>query len=91
VVAAAPAPSAPSAVAGASWIAKWQPTAKENSESPKDQPKPTPIQAESEAQPPLDPAATEFAQPRADTEPASSTPVDPFDPLIFNRQMHPGK
>jgi hypothetical protein len=91
VVAPAPGPSGQTAVAGASWIAKWQPTAKEYSESPKDQPQPTPVQAESEPQPPVDPTASEFAQPRADTEATSSTPVDPFDPLIFNRQMHPGK
>ena len=87
----APVPSAQTAVAGASWIAQWQPPSKENSESPKDQPKPAPAQTASETQPPVDPAATEFAQPRADTASASSTPVDPFDPLIFNRQMHPGK
>lgn len=83
--------SAQTAVGGASWIAQWQPPIKDNSEAPKDQPKPTPVQAVSENQPPTDPAGTEFAQPRADTEAAPSTPVDPFDPLIFNRQMHPGK
>lgn len=82
-----PAASVPSAPGGATWITKWQPPAKETIEAP--QPDSTP--AASESQPEVDPPATEFAQPRANSEPESSTPVDPFDPLIFNRQMHPGK
>lgn len=82
-----PGVAAPVPANGATWITKWQPP-KESVEPAKEPTPPTAAVVNTPA-----PSATEFAKPRADAEkPATdAAPTDPFDPMIFNRQMHPGR
>ncbi|MBL8795034.1 MAG: hypothetical protein JNM56_14085 [Planctomycetia bacterium] len=81
---------------GASWITKWQPPAKKEVEPTTEAPKAAPVVEASEPAPVskpavATPAVSEFAQPRSKPEAEAATPGDPFDPSIFNRQMHPGR
>lgn len=89
------APTAQAPATGATWITKWQPPAKKENEPSAEQPKAAPVAAASEpapaSKPTAEPAATDFAQPRGTPETEAATPGDPFDPSIFNRQMHPGR